>query len=346
VVQRSRGIDPQEAKQDRDRKAIDLAFKPYSERFVEDCLKVKWKSWHGEADSLLRLYAVPVLGNKPLPDITRTDIRAVLSKPKGKTATKRNLFTVLRRLFKWAVSEGDLVESPISGMEPPPAPPSRDRVLSDIELRLVWLGTEKMEYPFGPLIRLLMITGQRLEEVAGLEWSELSQDKSRWSIPASRAKNNEAAELPLSSLAVAEIAGLAKRRTKGKTDKWPRTGLVFTTTGKTSVSGYSRAKRRVDRETAALAKKEKPVMTIDPWRFHDLRRTLATGLQRLGVRFEVTEAVLNHVGSSRSGIAGVYQRHDWADEKRAALDAWAGHIERCLKPSDETNVVPLATARA
>src|SRR4030095_7632446 len=100
-------------------------------------------------------------------------------------------------------------------------------------------------------------------------------------------------------------------------------GLVFTTTGKTPVSGFSRAKRRLDWQMIEIATKEKEERELRPWRYHDLRRTLATGMQRLGVRFEVTEAVLNHVGSARSGVAGVYQRHDWKEEERGALHAWA-----------------------
>lgn len=274
------GIDPQGEKQDRQRKAVDLAFSDYADRFVDDCLKVRWKRSHKDGESLLRLYAKPVLGNKPLPDITRADIRAVLNPVKRKTATCRNLFAVLRRLFRWAVSEGDIAMSPLAGMEPPALPQKRDRFLSDVELKLVWRGTEQMEYPFAPLFRLLIITGQRVEEVAGVDWRELDRDAGMWSLPADRAKNGEASQVPLSDLAIAELDALAKRKKK---DKWPKSGLVFTTTGETSVSGFSRAKARLDKEATKLGTKEDDPVTIPPWRLHDLRRTLATGMQRLGV---------------------------------------------------------------
>ena len=340
----AKGVDPQQAKQDRQRLALDLAFKSYVDRFVEDCLKVKWKASHADGTSLLRLYAVPVLGNKPLPDITRADIRSVLAPVKRKVATCRNLFAVLRRLFRWAVSEGDLTDSPLNGMEPPPLPAKRNRVLSDPELRLVWRGSESMAYPFGPLVRLLAITGQRLEEVAGLHWSELDKGSAMWSLPGDRAKNGNASQVALSPLAIVELNGLAKRL--GRTDGWPRRGLVFTTTGETPVSGHSRAKRRLDREVAKLAAEEPEPVTIAPWRFHDLRRTFATGMQRLGIRFEVTEAVLNHVSGSKSGVAGVYQLHDWGPEKVSALKAWSDHVAAILVPADVSNVVPLASARA
>ena len=133
--------------------------------------------------------------------------------------------------------------------------------------------------------------------------------------------------MPLSSAAIAELDGVAGG------EKWPRKGLVFTTTGKTSVSGFSRAKRQIDLQVWYLLLEDKDDRTVGPWRYHDLRRTLATGLQRLGVRFEVTEAVLNHISGSRGGVAGIYQRHDWRDEKRAALNAWAGHVSSLAAPT-------------
>jgi len=126
---------------------------------------------------------------------------------------------------------------------------------------------------------------------------------------------------------------------------WRKTGFLFSTTGTTCSSGHSRAKARLDRAIAKLAAAE-GVAPPEPWRLHDLRRTLATGLQRLGVRFEVTEAVLNHVSGSRGGVAGIYQRHDWADEKRAAVEAWARHVEGLLSGKDKTNVVALQGVRA
>ena len=135
---------------------------------------------------------------------------------------------------------------------------------------------------------------------------------------------------------------LAKRH--GTAAGWPKSGLVFSTTGNTSVSGYSRAKNRLDKAIDALAEKQ-DASPPAPWRLHDLRRTLATGLQRLGVRFEVTEAVLNHVSGSKSGVAGIYQRHDWAPEKVAALEAWAAHVAVLMTGADQTNVIQLSEGK-
>jgi len=340
----AQGIDPQKERAELARRAVDLAFDAYVERFHEGCLKVRWRATHKYVHSLLLTYAVPLLGDKPLPEIERKDIRAVLAPIKDKPATASNLFAVLRRLFRWAVNEGDLDASPIDRMEPPAKPEARDRVLSDEELVIVWNAADGLGYPFGPMVRLLVLTGARRDEVAGLDWSELNRDARAWHLPADRAKNDTASVTALSGLAVAELDALARR--SGKDDGWPRRGFVFSTTGKTASSGYSRAKRRLDKLISVAALKSSEPLTVQPWRLHDLRRTLANGMQRLGVRFEVTEAILNHVSGSRAGVAGIYQRHDWGPEKKVALQAWADHVSALLTCADETNVVQLADARA
>jgi integrase len=145
-----------------------------------------------------------------------------------------------------------------------------------------------------------------------------------------RSKNGLAHDVPLSESAVAVLDRLAEG------DGWPRKGIILTTTGKTPISGFGKVKDRLDAGMHAIlaAQPANPhegaAEAIPAWRVHDLRRTVATGLQRLGVRFEVTEAVLNHVSGSRAGIAGVYQRHDWKAEKRDALDAWGRHVAALL----------------
>lgn len=323
-------IDPQREKVETARRNVDLAFKPYVERFAEGYLQSRWRSSHRDGHALLLNYAVPILGNRPITDIQRSDVRSVIAATEGKVATAHLLFAVLRRMFRWAVNEGDLSRSPMEGMEAPPLPTSRDRVLADAELVEVWRATEQTPYPFGPMVRLLILTGARRDEIACLDWAELDRTARIWKLPPARAKNNIAAMQPLSELAIAELDSIAKG------EGWPTDGLVFTTTGKTAVSGFSKAKARLDKLADLKA----------PWRLHDLRRTVATGLQRLGVRFEVTEAVLNHVSGARSGVAGIYQRHDWANEKATALQAWADHVAGLLAGEvPATNVVQISEAR-
>lgn len=330
------GIDPQADKVEKKRQAVDLAFPAYLDEFARDCLAANWKGSAPEVEAMLRNHALPTLKSKALPEITRTDIAAVIRPVKKKPALASKLFAVLRYLFRHAVSEGDLTSSPMEGMKPPHAPAARDRVLEDWELALVWKAAVVVGNPFGSMVRLLMLTGQRREEVAGLPWSELRQQETLWKLPADRSKNGQAVDTPLPSLAVALLGALAKG------DKWPKRGWVITTTGKVPFSGYSKAKSRLDVEITKLNSGE----ALERWTLHDLRRTLATGMQRLGIRFEVTEAILNHVSGSRSGVAGIYQRHDWGPEKVRALQAWSDHIEGLITASDKSNVVRLAEARA
>jgi integrase len=308
------GIDPIEADRERRRLAVDLAFDSYVEAFTKSYLKRRWKQWK-LGEGVLRREVVPVLRSKPLPRIKRSDLSPIWERFDGRPAVARLTHATLRKLFRWAVNQGDLERSPMEGMEAPPAVPARDRVLSDEELGLVMSNLPELGFPFDPYFKLLIFTAQRREEVARMAWGELNRAEGEWILPASRTKNAKAQHLPLSEPVMAildELAGGAL---------WPRSGLVFTTTGKSPISGFSKAKKRLDELL-----KEELGLRFAPWRTHDLRRTVATGLQRLGIRLEVTEAVLNHVSGSRSGIVGTYQTYHWGPEKRAALAAWAKHV--------------------
>lgn len=341
------GIDPIEKERERQRQVVDLAFDRYVPRFIDGHLKAAWKDWKA-GERLLLKEAVPVLGSKPLPSIKRGDIAAVLDRMADRPAVARLAHATLRILFRWAEGRGDIERSPIDGMASPPGVPSRDRVLSDDELALVWRAAGGLGYPFGPMFRLLIATGQRREEAAALTWKELDRATATWTLPAARAKNGSAHIVPLSRLAVAILdeiaAAVAPKNEADKEQVWPRSGLVFTTTGSTAASGHSRAKTRLDAAVAKLgasaaAEAEREADPVPAWRVHDLRRTLATGMQRLGVRFEVTEAILNHLSGARSGVAGIYQRHDWKAEKRTALEAWERHIEAIVAPESTTDNV-------
>lgn len=321
----AQGADPALVDRARRREAVDLAFTAYIDTFSKGYLRRRWKDWKG-AERLLERAPAEVLRDKPLPLITRADIIAVLDRLHDKPAVARLTYATLRKLFSWAEGRGEIERSPLgAGFPAPQAVPARDRVLSDAELALVWGAAEKIGYPFGPMYQLLLLTGARRDEVSGLNWSELDRKARQWVLPADRAKNGQTHIVPLSDPAMSVLDALAKIDLPegAEVKKWPASGHVLTTNGETSVSGYSGAKRRLDK---AMAKAAQDDMHIAPWRTHDIRRTVATGLQRLGIRFEVTEAILNHVSGSRGGVAGVYQRHDWLDEKRAALSAWADRI--------------------
>ena len=317
----AQNIDPGEADRQRRREAVDLAFDNYADRFADACVG---KGWRRLVNQSLRIHVKPVLGSKPLPKLTRVDIVAVFDRmPRAQVANIRNVFAVLRRLFRWAVSRGDIERSPMEGMETPPAVKARDRWLSDEELGRVWTAAPHTHHCFGPIVRLLIVTGQRREEVSSLRWEELDRKELLWTLPGERAKNGEPNRVPLNDLAVAVLDGAAGSTT------WPRSGSIFATSRGGPFTGYGKGKNKLD-----LLMSQDGGEPVPDWRLHDLRRTLATGFQRLGVRFEVTEAVLNHVGGSRAGVAGIYQRHDWKNEKREAMKSWNDHVSAIIRSAN------------
>lgn len=338
------GIDPADMDRERRRQAVDLAFTAYIQTFTDGYLKSHWKDWE-RAERLLRREPAEVLRSKPMPQITRADIVAVLDKLTDRPAVARVAYATLRKMFSWAEGRGEIERTPISAEFPAPKSVSaRDRVLDNDEIALVWEAAGVIGYPFGPMYRLLFATAARREEVAALNWSELDRESREWTLPAARAKNGQAHIIPLNDLAVEILDGLAAVPADAEKPTWPVLGLVFSTTGKTAASGHSKAKARLDAAMAKLRATESDKTGIDAnvvpaWRVHDIRRTVATGLQKLGVRFEVTEAVLNHISGARSGVAGVYQRHDWKEEKRTALDAWGRDLNAVRSGVENENVI-------
>ena len=337
------GIDPKEKKEASETAAKqklenekNLAFSVYCEKYLEDRVKIEIPRSYASLRSCLRLHAKDFLHTKPLNQITKKDITDLLDNiPVEKQSVKNQTYVALSKLFKWAISRGEIGYSPLDGMTPPKPPKKRKRVLSDSELKLAIISARSLKSVFSQCFMLLAITGQRRSEVAELDWLELNRQERMWTLPEERCKNHVTHLVPLSTMAVAILDDLA-----GVTDQkkpiWPSKGLVFTTTGRTPISGFSRAKQNLDAAMLKTAKaqsveagKEPESIEIADWRIHDLRRTMSTGFQKLGVRFEVTEATLNHVsGKSRAGVAGVYQQHDWKEEKREALEKWARHCEK------------------
>lgn len=327
------GIDPREqeiaafaAKDEADRRLAeqvrletDLAFGRVADLWLDHYEHEKGRrpSSVNMAEMVVRRHLKPALGSKPMPYIDHFDLQSVLDAiPVPQRATRRNVFAYASILFGWAAKRRYIENNPLLSMEKPGAPMARDRVLYDGELSVIWRASNEMATPWGPFYRLLILTGQRKSEVAGMVWAELDRKSGVWTIPADRAKNKKVHLVPLTPAAINVLDELADG------DAWPNSGFVLTTNGRSSISGFSKAKRVLDdRVTAFLNGRGLP-----DWRVHDIRRTVATGMQRLGVRFEVTEAILNHVSGAKGGVAGVYQRHDWAMEKASALAAWADHV--------------------
>jgi integrase len=263
-----------------------------------------------ETERALRLHVLPYWRGRSVNSIVRRDILDVLDRvvDSGAPIAANRTLAAVRKLFNWCVSRDILTVSPAQGVKPPSIENARDRVLSDDELRLVWLAADrKIGWPFGPIVRLLALTGQRRDEVGKMQWSELDLDKRLWTLPRERTKNNKPHEVPLSEAAVAVLKAI------------PQIGsnYIFTTNGEVPSTGYSVGKQRLD----ALLPADMPA-----WRLHDLRRTVASGMARLNINLPVIEKVLNHSSGSFAGIVGVYQRHSFADEKRNALEAWGNFV--------------------
>ena len=326
------GEDVAAQSREQKRVAVELAFNSYVDDFAKTTLKAKWpKSWQ-ETKACLTRHAVPHWQDKPLPSITGDDVVRILKRLEDRPATKRNLFAALSYLFNEAVSDRVIKVSPLVGIKPPSAVAPRSRTLTDDELRWLWAALHVEGEPYQGLVEDLLLTGQRRGEVAELPWSELSRQKREWHLPAERAKNGCENVIPLTANMIARLDKLAGG------EKWPRSGLVRKSGAGTALSGWSKLKKRLDATMAKAAKAAKA--ELKPWRLHDLRRTLATNMQRLGIQHEVVEHLLNHREKARTGIASVYQVHGYGPEKRRALERWEAALTRILS-GDSGVIVPI-----
>ena len=302
--------------------------------WTEDHLSARSLSYRKRVPEELRR-ALKTWRAAPAGTLERTDAVRVLDSVKaanGPIAANR-LHAEARACWGWAVRRGSLSVNPWEAVPRPQArETARERVLADSELGTLYAAAGALAEPWDVLVRLLILTGQRRGEVAGMKWDELYLDSGVWSLPGSRTKNGQPHTVPLTAETVALLRTVPRRA---------GADVVFEGPRQTAVSGFGKVKARLDAALAQVAAETGGKAA--PWVLHDLRRTMATGLQRLGVRLEVTEAVLNHVSGSRSGIVGVYQRHRWEAEKAAALRAWAAHVLAAAEGSEAAdNVVPLA----
>ena len=286
---------------------------------------------------------LPFWRGRRIQEITRRDAIEVIDRvvDRGAPIMARNLHAHLHRMFRWSKGRGIIETNPIADLPKPGVATPRTRVLDDGELRLVWKAAEAIGWPFGPLVRLLVLTGARRGEIGEARWREVDMDGAAIRLEGERTKNGEPHTIPLSMPALA-IIGALPRIASGED---AASNYVFTVTGKSPVSGWGRAKAILDAKVDALrieaaGGSAETVAPMPGWRFHDIRRTVATGLQRLGHRLEVIEAVLGHIGGSRSGIVGVYQRYGFDDEARAALEAWGAHVDQ-LTTGTPARVIPL-----
>ncbi|MCG5240847.1 tyrosine-type recombinase/integrase [Azospirillum doebereinerae] len=343
--------DPQALKAaERDAAKNAQSFADIADLFIEKYAKPKNRSW-AQSKGILDRHVIPTWGKRPIQDITRSDVRTLLNKlVDGSTpiVANRTLATV-RKAFNWAMEQDYVQANPCSRMKLPAPEQDRDRVLSDAEVRDIWLAADKIGHPYGPFVQLLILTAQRREEVAGMRWSELDLDAKLWTIPRERAKNKKAHEVPLSDTAVK----ILKFMPRFEVAEGQLSDFVCTLSGKAPISGFSKAKALLDamalqvRMKAAAEQNEDlaQVKAPEDWRFHDVRRTVTTGLARIGVAPQVADKILNHVSGTIRGVAATYNRFEYIDERRAALDAWARKVDQLVQGMPD-NVVELRPAVA
>ena len=275
---------------------------------------------------LLNKEIVARWGGRRLSDISRRDVNMLLDDivERGAPIAANRVLAILRKFCKWAVSREIIATSPCDGVIARSIEISRDRVLDNHELALTWEAAGALGWPFQPVVRLLIATGARRGEVVGMRWEEIDLEKKLWSLPAARTKNKRPHALPLSSLAIDILNGLPRIENDD--------GLVFPaqTRGEKKplpVSGFSKAKLRLDQAIAELAKRDGSA-PLAQFGFHDLRRSCASGMARLGVDLHVIERCLNHISGSFAGIVSAYQKHKFEEGMRRAMDAWAARVKR------------------
>jgi integrase len=265
----------------------------------------------------------PRIGAQPISAIRRSNIVRLLDRiedENGPVQADRTL-AYIGRVMNWHASRSDEFRSPIvRGMARTSAKErARARILTDDELRAIWRGAEVTPGPFGAFLRFLLLTGARRSEAAEMTWGELSG--ADWTLPAARNKVKVDLVRPLSALAQATIAPLPRIG---------RHGFVFTTGGDRPIGDYSGFKRRLDQ-----------VCGVTGWTLHDLRRTARSMMSRVGVPTDHAERCLGHI---MPGVRGVYDRHEYHEEKRRAFEALAAQIERIVNP--QQNVVPLRSPQS
>jgi integrase len=338
------GVDPAEEKRARrdQRPPEAVTFEAVARDYLNQHHKRNSReSTFSEATRDFEKNAIPSWGKRQITSITRRDVIELVDKivQRGAEVQANRTLARLRAFFTWCVSKDVLAASPAATLKFPTQEQPRDRVLSDDELRWLLQACDEIDWPFGPYVKLLLLTGQRRDETVRMERADVDLEARIWTIPGARAKNGRLHEIQLSEEAVEILRSLPKTSER----------LMFTADGDKPIAAFSNAKRRLD---AAMLKARRaslghPVETGNPlpveiphWTFHDLRRTAATGMARMNFPPHVVDKILNHASGTIRGVAAIYNRFEYRDERRAALDAWGRFIAGLMTPA-AANVVPL-----
>jgi integrase len=326
ILEMARGIDPktkQAAQRQEEAARKANSFAAIAGDFIKKHVQ-RLKSGR-EVEAAIRRELISKWGDRPVTEITRRDVVELVGTfaDKGKKYQAYKLFAYASKLFAWAAARHIIETSPCVGVKASDVAGSkeaRQRVLNEPEIKVLWKAIEGLGYPAAPFVQILLLTGQRLREVAEATWSEVDLEKGLWVITPERMKGGAAHEVPLSPAAVEILKALPR---------WTGPYVFSTTDGKRPISGFSKMKARLD---AAMT-------DVAPWRFHDLRRTMRTGLSALPIPSNICELCIAH---SQPGLHQVYDRHSYRDEKRRAFELWAGRLAEIVEPEREGNVIPLA----
>jgi integrase len=303
------GRDPAAEKRESKRRIVADLVEDLLESFITQRLSQN-RSGAEIARVLRREVGKPWAG-RSIHSIGKRDVVEVVSAivQRGAPSAANKTLKSLKTFLRWCVGRAVLDQSPAEGVPLPTKEVARDQVLDDMELAQVILAARKIGGPYGAIVELLALTGQRRQEVACLAWEELDLAQQVWTIPKSRTKNGKAHVVHLSRQSLAVVQGA------------DRLGpFLFTLLGTKPFQDFTRAKRRLDQLSGMTG-----------WRLHDLRRTCVSGMARLGVAPHVADKILNHQAGTISGVAAVYQRHEFLVERRAALDLWGAHIDQLLR---------------
>jgi integrase len=318
----AKGKDIAVARQDERRKLAAGTFRDVAEKFLtaNDRRNRYWR----ETRRLIEQNAYPFFGSQPIATITRTQIAALVDQTGARSKSAgRLLFAALRPLFTWSMERGAIEQNPIIGLRGPEPLQARERVLSDAEIKAFWIAASGLSGPFENIFKLLLLTAQRRDEVAGMLWDEIDLEQQVWSIAEERTKNGKSHTVDLSPEALVLIPNEERKRCP----------FVFSTTGRSAPSGFSKAKARLDKGMSAILGD-----AFKPWRTHDLRRTAASGMAALGHQPHVIERVLNHVSGAQGGLIGVYQRHNYRGERASALLAWGKQVTITVSDSERGRI--------
>jgi integrase len=305
---RLEGRDPAAEKREAKRRIVADRVEDLLEAFIAQHLSQNRSA--AETSRLLRREVGQPLAGRSIHEISKRDVAAIISaiEQRGAPAAANKALKSIKTFLRWCVGRGILDQSPGEGVPLPAKEVARDRVLDDQELARIIVACRKIGEPYGGIVQLLALTGQRREEVAGLTWEELDLAGRVWTLPRTRTKNGKMHIVHLSEQSMAVLRDVERHGS-----------YVFSPAGHRPFQSFSQGKRLLDQ-----------LSDVTNWRLHDLRRTCVSGMARLGVAPHVADKILNHQSGTISGVAAVYQRHDFLAERREALERWGAHCSELI----------------